>query len=72
MVGSVGSRLGVGLQRPASVEAPEQATVRIDHLLGRLPKPLTPHAIALGSLAIELDAQTPRLGIDLTGDLVHA
>ena len=43
---------GVALwQRPATID-PEQATVGIDHLLGRLSKPLTPHAIALGSLTI--------------------
>ena len=65
MVRSMVSGLGVGLQRPASVEAPEQATIRVDHLLGRLSKLFTPHPVALGSLAIERDVYAPCLGVDM-------
>eukprot|EP00964_Phaeocystis_antarctica_P063630 scaffold38195_cov64-Phaeocystis_antarctica.AAC.9 len=62
----------VGSMRPASVEALEQAAVRIDDLLDRLSKPLTPHTIALGSLATERDVHAPCLGIDLPCGLMHA
>mmetsp|Transcript_9996 Transcript_9996/g.23517 ORF Transcript_9996/g.23517 Transcript_9996/m.23517 type:complete len:225 (+) Transcript_9996:485-1159(+) len=72
VVGSMVSRLGIGLQRPASVEALEQAAVRINHLLDRLPKPFTPHAITLGSLAIECDVHASCLSVDLTGGLMYS
>ena len=60
------------LQRPASIETSEQAAVRINHLLDRLSKPFAPHPITLSSLAIERDVDTPCLGVDLPGVLMHA